>query len=58
MRLIYLLAVDADHAAAAEIESLLKQRGYFVRRAEERYAFPLAPPNELTLATWSPSVQV
>ncbi len=57
MRLIYLLAVDADHAAAAEIESLLKQRGYFVRRAEERYAFPPARPNEITLALWSQSVQ-
>ncbi len=57
MRLIYLLAVDADDAAAAEIESLLKQRGYFVRRAEEKYAFPPARANEITLALWSQSVQ-
>lgn len=57
MRLIYLLAVDADQAAAAEIESLLKQRGYFVRRAEEKFAFPPARPSEITLALWSQSVQ-
>jgi hypothetical protein len=57
MRLIYLLAVGADHAASAEIESLLKQRGYFVRRAEEKFAFPPARPNEITLALWSQSVQ-
>lgn len=57
MRLIYLLAVDEDHAAAAEVEWLLGQRGYFVRRAEEGSAFPPARPNEITLALWSQSAQ-
>jgi hypothetical protein len=57
MRLIYLLASDADDVAAAEIEALLKQRGYQVRRADERLAFPPARYQEITLALWSKSVQ-
>lgn len=57
MRQIYLLASDADAAAAAEVETLLRQRGYMVRRAEEKYAFPPARPQEMTLALWSKSVQ-
>jgi hypothetical protein len=57
MRLIYLLASDADAAAAAEIEALLKQRGYQVRRADEKYAYPPARYQEITLALWSKAVQ-
>jgi len=57
MRLIYLLASDADEAAAAETEALLKQRGYQVRRADEKLAFPPARYQEITLALWSKSVQ-
>lgn len=58
MRLIYLLALDADAAAAAEVEALLKQRGYQVRRAEEKFAFPPARAQEITLALWSKAVQL
>jgi hypothetical protein len=58
MRLIYLLASDADDAATAEIEALLKQRGYQVRRADEKLAFPPARYQEITLALWSKSVQL
>ena len=57
MRLIYLLASDADDAAAAETEALLKQRGYQVRRADETLAFPPARYQEITLALWSKSAQ-
>ncbi len=58
MRQIYLLASDADAAAASDVETMLRQRGYMVRRAEEKYAFPPARPQEVTLALWSKSVQV
>jgi len=58
MRLIYLLALDADAAAAAEVEALLKQRGYQVRRADEKFAFPPARAQEITLALWSKAVQL
>ena len=58
MRLIYLLASDADDAAAAELQALLKQRGYQVRRADEKLAFPAARYQEITLALWSKSVQL
>jgi hypothetical protein len=58
MRLIYLLASDADDAAAAQVEALLKQRGYQVRRADEKLAFPPARYQEITLALWSKSVQL
>jgi hypothetical protein len=57
MRLIYLLASDADDGAATEIEALLKQRGYMVRRADEKLAYPPARFQEITLALWSKSVQ-
>jgi len=57
MRQIYLLASDVDAEASMEIEALLKQRGYFVRRAEERLAYPPARPGEITLALWSKAVQ-
>ena len=57
MRLIYLLASDADAAAAEEIEALLKQRGYQVRRADEKSAYPPARYQEITLALWSKAVQ-
>lgn len=53
MRQIYLLSMDADSAAADEIERLLRERGYMVRRAAEQYAFPPAWPQEVTLALWS-----
>ncbi len=56
MRLIYLLAADADASAAAEIEALLQQRGYVVRRAEEKLGFPPAQAEEITLAVWSRAV--
>lgn len=57
MRQIYLLASDADAAVAAEVETMLRQRGYMVRRAEEKYAFPPARRQEVTLALWSRQVQ-
>ena len=57
MRQIYLLASDADAEASMEIENLLKQRGYLVRRADERMAYPPARPGEITLALWSRAVQ-
>jgi len=57
MRQIYLLASDADAAAAAETETMLRQRGYMVRRAEEKHAFAPARSQEVTLALWSKSVQ-
>ena len=57
MRQIYLLASDVDAEASMEIEGLLKQRGYMVRRAEERLAYPPARPGEITLALWSKAVQ-
>lgn len=57
MRQIYLLASDADAAVAAEVETMLRQRGYLVRRAEEKYAFPPARRQEVTLALWSRQVQ-
>nr|MCU0732360.1 hypothetical protein [Hyphomonas sp.] len=57
MRQIYLLASDADAAVASEVETMLRQRGYMVRRAEEKYAFPPARRNEVTLALWSRQVQ-
>ncbi len=57
MRLIYLLASDADEVAAVEIETLLKQVGYLVRRADEKLAFPPARFQETTLALWSRAVQ-
>ncbi|MEQ9507393.1 MAG: toll/interleukin-1 receptor domain-containing protein [Hyphomonas sp.] len=56
MRQIYLLASDADEIAAVEIETLLRQRGYMVRRAEEKFAFPPARAAEVTLALWSKAV--
>jgi hypothetical protein len=58
MRQIYLLASDADEPAAAEVEALLQQRGYVVRRAEEKFGFPPARWNEITLALWSRAVAV
>lgn len=58
MRQIYLLAMDADAAAAGEVEQLLKQRGYMVRRAEEKSGFPPARVQEVTLALWSGSAQL
>lgn len=58
MRQIYLLASDADAQAAGEIEALLKQRGYQVRRAEEASAFLPARPQEITLALWSRNVEM
>lgn len=57
MRQIYLLASDADVAVASEVETMLRQRGYMVRRAEEKHAFPPARRNEVTLALWSRQVQ-
>lgn len=57
MRQIYLLASDADAAVAAEVEAMLRQRGYSVRRAQEQYAFPPARRQEVTLALWSRQVQ-
>lgn len=57
MRQIYLLASDADAAVAAEVETMLRQRGYMVRRAEEKFAFPPARRQEVTLALWSRQVQ-
>ena len=57
MRLIYLLASGEDAEAATEVETLLKQRGYMVRRAEEKFAYPPARPQEVTLALWSRAVQ-
>lgn len=57
MRQIYLLSMEADCAAADEIETLLRQRGYMVRRADEKFAFPPARPQEVTLALWSHAAQ-
>ena len=57
MRQIYLLSMEADSAAADEIETLLRQRGYMVRRAEEKFAFPPARRQEVTLALWSHTAQ-
>jgi hypothetical protein len=57
MRQIYLLSMEADSAAADEIETLLRQRGYMVRRAEEKFAFPPARRQEVTLALWSHAAQ-
>lgn len=53
MRQIYLMSMEADAAAADEIERLLRERGYMVRRAAEQYAFPPARAQEVTLALWS-----
>ncbi|MFN3912008.1 toll/interleukin-1 receptor domain-containing protein [Hyphomonas sp.] len=58
MRQIYLLASEADAQASGEIEALLKQRGYQVRRAEEASAFLPARPQEITLALWSRNVEM
>lgn len=58
MRQIYLLALEADAEAADGIEAMLKQRGYMVRRAEEKFAFPPARPQEITLALWSRAAQM
>ncbi len=58
MRQIYLLASDADAQASSEVASLLKQRGYQVRLADEALAFPPAWPQEITLALWSRNVQM
>lgn len=57
MRQIYLLAADEDAEAAAEIETLLRQRGYMVRRADSKFAYPPARPQEVTLALWSRAMQ-
>lgn len=57
MRQIYLLSMEADSAATDEIETLLRQRGYMVRRADEKFAFPPARRNEVTLALWSHAAQ-
>jgi len=57
MHQIYLLASESDAEAAAEVETLLRQRGYMVRRAEEKFAYPPARRDEITLALWSHSVQ-
>ncbi|MBA3067220.1 MAG: toll/interleukin-1 receptor domain-containing protein [Hyphomonas sp.] len=58
MRQIYLLVSEADTAAASEIEGLLKQRGYQVRRADEKFGYPPARPQEITLALWSRSIEM
>lgn len=58
MRQIYLLALEADAQAADGIETMLKQRGYMVRRAEEKFAFPPARSQEITLALWSRAAQM
>ena len=58
MRQIYLLASDADAPSAGEIEALLKQRGYQVRRADQALAYPPARPHEITLALWSHNTEM
>lgn len=57
MRQIYLLASEADADSAGEVELMLRERGYMVRRAEEKFAYPPARRDEVTLALWSHNVQ-